>query len=152
MEENSIPKRDICRLSSLSPRVGDTVKMLHSLAELYVSGVDVDWRAFDKPFCCSKAVLPNYPFQRERHWIDRADKKVKDDKISSIKPERSKPDKPAQSIRDTIEIEKNKINKIDKIEGSDNKIISDNRIEGIMIQQIQTMNQLMKRHLEMLKK
>lgn len=143
LDENDIPKSHICRLSSLSPRVGDTVKMLRSLAELYVSGVDVDWRAFDKPFCYSKAVLPNYPFQRERHWIDRADKNVKDDKIiSSVLP--AKPALPKNDTQYQVAA--------DKIEGRDNKIISGNTIEGIMIQQIQTINQLMKRHLEMLKK
>ncbi|MGD9733328.1 MAG: type I polyketide synthase [Desulfamplus sp.] len=143
LDENDIPKSHICRLSSLSPRVGDTVKMLRSLAELYVSGVDVDWRAFDKPFCYSKAALPNYPFQRERHWIDRADKNVKDDKIiSSVLP--AKPALPKNDTQYQVAA--------DKIEGRDNKIISGNTIEGIMIQQIQTINQLMKRHLEMLKK
>ncbi|WP_191761877.1 type I polyketide synthase [Komarekiella delphini-convector] len=53
-----------------SLRQGDEwQQMLHSLAELYVRGVQVDWLEFDKDYARSKVILPTYPFQRERYWI-----------------------------------------------------------------------------------
>ncbi|MDM8548422.1 amino acid adenylation domain-containing protein [Desulfobacterales bacterium HSG2] len=47
----------------------DRTPMLHTLGQLYVHGMDVDWEAFDKPHPCKKVVLPNYPFQRESYWM-----------------------------------------------------------------------------------
>ncbi len=44
------------------------------LAELWVGGLDVDWRACLGGAPAPRPVgLPGYPFARERHWIDTAD-------------------------------------------------------------------------------
>ncbi|MBW8851154.1 MAG: SDR family NAD(P)-dependent oxidoreductase [Xanthomonadales bacterium] len=44
------------------------------LAELWVGGLDVDWRACLGGAPAPRPVgLPGYPFARERHWIDSAD-------------------------------------------------------------------------------
>jgi len=48
----------------------DRTPMLHALGQLYVHGVNVDWKAFHKPYPRKKVVLPNYPFQRERYWME----------------------------------------------------------------------------------
>ncbi|QHG20750.1 type I polyketide synthase [Nostoc sp. ATCC 53789] len=57
-------------LPSLRPGQEDWQQMLQSLAELYVHGVKVDWLGFDKDYSRSKVVLPTYPFQRQRYWIE----------------------------------------------------------------------------------
>ncbi|BAZ22954.1 amino acid adenylation domain-containing protein [Kalymmatonema gypsitolerans NIES-4073] len=58
-------------LPSLRSSQEDWQQMLHSLAELYVQGVKVDWLEFDRDYTRSKVVLPTYSFQRQRYWIDK---------------------------------------------------------------------------------
>jgi acyl transferase domain-containing protein/SAM-dependent methyltransferase len=55
-------------LPSLRRGADDWDVLLTSLAELYVAGTDVDWRAFDRPYLRRRPVLPTYPFQRESYW------------------------------------------------------------------------------------
>ena len=68
-------------MSRAQGQEGDCSQLLHSLAELYVHGVDVNWLAFhssasrdgDDAKAVNKApprrvVLPTYPFQREQIW------------------------------------------------------------------------------------
>ena len=57
-------------LSSLRPRRDDWSAMLQGLAELFVRGVNIDWRGFDRDYERRKVTLPNYPFQRKRYWLD----------------------------------------------------------------------------------
>ncbi|MGF1479092.1 MAG: type I polyketide synthase [Cyanophyceae cyanobacterium] len=45
-------------------------QILESLAQLYVQGATIDWVAFDRDYARQKVVLPTYPFQRQRYWID----------------------------------------------------------------------------------
>ena len=59
-------------LPSLRRGRGDWTQMLESLAALYTAGVEIDWAAFDAPYRRRKRVLPTYPFQRERYWVDAA--------------------------------------------------------------------------------
>ena len=59
-------------LPSLRRGVDDYTGILGTLGQLYVAGVDVDWKAFDAPFRPVTARLPNYPFQRERFWFNEA--------------------------------------------------------------------------------
>ena len=44
--------------------------LLPSLAQLYVRGVEIDWAGFYRDNRRSKIVLPTYPFQRERYWVE----------------------------------------------------------------------------------
>jgi amino acid adenylation domain-containing protein/non-ribosomal peptide synthase protein (TIGR01720 family) len=56
-------------LSSLIRGEGEWRRLLTSLGELSVAGVEIDWRAFDRPFGERKRVaLPSYPFRRTPHW------------------------------------------------------------------------------------
>ncbi len=48
----------------------DWQEMLHSLGELYVQGIKVDWLGFDRDYFHRKVILPTYPFQRQRYWIE----------------------------------------------------------------------------------
>ena len=70
-------------LPSLRSGQEDWQLLLQSLAELYVRGVKVDWLGFDKDYARQKLVLPTYPFQRQRYWIDK--KEHQQGKDSGIK-------------------------------------------------------------------
>ncbi|MFN6465924.1 MAG: beta-ketoacyl synthase N-terminal-like domain-containing protein [Nostoc sp. DedVER02] len=57
-------------LPSLREGVDDWQQILDSLAQLYVQGIPVDWSGFDREYIRRKVVLPTYPFQRQRYWIE----------------------------------------------------------------------------------
>ena len=57
-------------LPSLSKRRPDWQLMLESLAGLYVRGMEVDWKGFDHNYHRGRTVLPTYPFQRKRYWVE----------------------------------------------------------------------------------
>jgi 3-oxoacyl-[acyl-carrier-protein] synthase II len=57
-------------LPRLQLGVEDWQQMLHSLGELYVRGVAIDWVAFHRDYNCRRVVLPTYPFQRQRYWVE----------------------------------------------------------------------------------
>ncbi|HTX76353.1 MAG TPA: beta-ketoacyl synthase N-terminal-like domain-containing protein, partial [Terracidiphilus sp.] len=42
--------------------------LLERLADLYVSGVEVDWRGFDSDYARFHVEIPTYPFERQRYW------------------------------------------------------------------------------------
>ncbi|NJL23455.1 MAG: SDR family NAD(P)-dependent oxidoreductase [Leptolyngbyaceae cyanobacterium SM1_3_5] len=58
-------------LPSLRPGVSDWQQLLSSLGMLYVQGVPVNWRGFDRDFDRQRLVLPTYPFQRQRYWVSQ---------------------------------------------------------------------------------
>jgi acyl transferase domain-containing protein len=58
-------------LTSIRKDRDDWQEMLSSVASLYVHGVEIDWAAFDAPYARRKVVLPAYPFQRERYWLEQ---------------------------------------------------------------------------------
>ncbi|MBP0010702.1 SDR family NAD(P)-dependent oxidoreductase, partial [Roseofilum sp. Belize Diploria] len=45
-------------------------QMLSSLGQLYVKGVTIDWSGFDSDYSRQKVVLPTYPFQWQRYWVE----------------------------------------------------------------------------------
>ncbi len=57
-------------LPSLRRGYNDWEQMVNTLAKLYICGVKVDWRGFDRDYVRSNVVLPTYPFLRKRYWID----------------------------------------------------------------------------------
>ncbi|MDC0676172.1 type I polyketide synthase [Sorangium atrum] len=57
-------------LPSLRPKRSDCAQMLESLGALYVRGAKVDFAGLDRDRAGRKIVLPTYPFQRERHWVE----------------------------------------------------------------------------------
>jgi acyl transferase domain-containing protein/acyl carrier protein len=42
--------------------------LLDSLGELFLRGVTVQWRNFDRDYSRRRISVPNYPFQRKRYW------------------------------------------------------------------------------------
>jgi acyl transferase domain-containing protein/trans-aconitate methyltransferase len=57
-------------LPSMRRELSDWEQLLLSLGRLYVCGVEVDWLGFDRDYPRRRVVLPTYPFQRQRYWID----------------------------------------------------------------------------------
>lgn len=56
-------------LASLNPGKNDSEQMLESLAELYVHGRTIDWRALDGGGSRRSISLPTYPFERQSYWF-----------------------------------------------------------------------------------
>ncbi len=74
-------------LPSLRQKGGDWGEILHSLAQLYVQGVQVNWKAFDKDYARRRLTgLPTYPFQRERFWVEPRPTRSLDPSRSSLSP------------------------------------------------------------------
>jgi len=46
--------------------------LLGQLAQLYIRGIPVDWKAFDCDYPRCRVELPTYPFQRKRFWSEPA--------------------------------------------------------------------------------
>ncbi|NEO71582.1 type I polyketide synthase [Moorena sp. SIO3H5] len=59
-------------LPSLRPAVDEWQQILSTLGQLYVHGVQVNWSEFDRDYNHQKIVLPTYPFQRKRYWVETA--------------------------------------------------------------------------------
>jgi acyl transferase domain-containing protein/acyl-CoA synthetase (AMP-forming)/AMP-acid ligase II len=55
-------------LPSVRRNQDDNHTLLHALATLYVRGHKPDWRAVSRP--ARRVVLPSYPFQRKRCWME----------------------------------------------------------------------------------
>gem|GEM_PF-2059373 len=71
MGQNILPSGVGVWLPSLRPEKSDWQQILESLGELYVRGVKINWEAFEQGYSYEKISLPNYPFQRQRYWIER---------------------------------------------------------------------------------
>ena len=69
-------------LPSLRQGQSDWQQILQSLGELYLRGVPVDWSGFDKDYPRSRVVLPTYPFQRQRYWIQTTNSANKKETLS----------------------------------------------------------------------
>jgi acyl transferase domain-containing protein/acyl carrier protein len=59
-------------LPSMSPTASEAQRLAETLAALYEQGADIDWEEYHRPYPGRRVRLPTYPFQRERHWPDRA--------------------------------------------------------------------------------
>ncbi|MDE3090854.1 MAG: acyltransferase domain-containing protein, partial [Chloroflexota bacterium] len=57
-------------LPSIRAGHSDWEQVLTSLGAMYCQGVEIDWEAFDKEYARRKVVLPTYPFQRQRYWLN----------------------------------------------------------------------------------
>ena len=65
-----LPDSGVEWLPTLRKGRGEWEQVLESLARLYAKGAKVDWAGFDMGFERRKVVLPTYPFQRQRYWIE----------------------------------------------------------------------------------
>ncbi|MEM9768798.1 MAG: type I polyketide synthase, partial [Cyanobacteria bacterium P01_D01_bin.71] len=69
MGEACLPTIEALWLPSLRPEA-NWQTLLTSLGQLYVSGAAIDWAGFDRSHSRHMVRLPNYPFQRQRYWVD----------------------------------------------------------------------------------
>lgn len=44
-------------------------RRLHKIAQLWVDGVDIDFKLLHKDQTCQRVPLPSYPFERKRYWF-----------------------------------------------------------------------------------
>jgi acyl transferase domain-containing protein len=49
----------------------DQATLLRALGELWIHGADVDWNGFHAAETRRRVMLPTYPFERRRYWIER---------------------------------------------------------------------------------
>jgi len=61
---------DMQVLHALTTAGDDWAAWLDVLAQLYVLGVELDFRELDAPYTRRKLSLPSYPFQRRHYWLD----------------------------------------------------------------------------------
>ena len=63
-------------LPSLRKNITDWQQMLESWGTLYVHGAEVDHAGFEHDYASGRrrVVLPTYPFQRERYWLEGGEK------------------------------------------------------------------------------
>lgn len=70
LARQSLPDDGRLWLPSLRRQGDDWSQLLDSVAMLYVHGAAIDWAGFDAGYARTRVVLPGYPFQRERFWVD----------------------------------------------------------------------------------
>ncbi|MEM1241177.1 MAG: SDR family NAD(P)-dependent oxidoreductase [Cyanobacteria bacterium P01_H01_bin.26] len=78
MGQLCVPELEALWLSSLSPgkergASPDWQTLTSSLSSLYEAGGTIDWASFDKAYPRQTVLLPNYPFQRKRYWLEPAE-------------------------------------------------------------------------------
>ncbi|MEG4811617.1 type I polyketide synthase [Microcoleus sp. F8-D3] len=59
-------------LPTLQLEQSDWQGLLQAVGQLYVRGVAIDWESFHRDYSHRQVGLPTYPWQRERYWIDVA--------------------------------------------------------------------------------
>jgi amino acid adenylation domain-containing protein len=65
-------KADPAWIPAMAPERTGRAALLEAVATLWMSGVDVDWRALHAGQAPRRVRLPTYPFERTRHWIPRS--------------------------------------------------------------------------------
>ncbi|HCB01661.1 MAG TPA: hypothetical protein DEP19_04700 [Anaerolineae bacterium] len=74
MGKRCLPESKSAWLPSLRKNQDEWQVILDSLGKLYVQGADVDWHGFDSGYLRNKVSLPNYPFDRQRYWLEPSSK------------------------------------------------------------------------------
>ena len=57
-------------ISSLTHQTNEYASWLENLGKLWCSGITPDWRQMMEPLSPYRIALPQYPFERIRHWIE----------------------------------------------------------------------------------
>ena len=76
MGKGCLPESKAAGLPSLRQGQDDWQIILDSLGKLYTQGADIDWAGFDEGYPRHKVSIPNYPFERQRHWLEASNKKT----------------------------------------------------------------------------
>jgi acyl transferase domain-containing protein/acyl-CoA synthetase (AMP-forming)/AMP-acid ligase II/NAD(P)-dependent dehydrogenase (short-subunit alcohol dehydrogenase family)/acyl carrier protein/SAM-dependent methyltransferase len=75
-------------LPSLEAGKNDWEPLMQSLAQLYAAGVDPDWHAVQPEGRRAILPLPNYPFQRQRCWMEHEAPRAAAEPLPELKPEK----------------------------------------------------------------
>ncbi|GLY44378.1 polyketide synthase [Amycolatopsis sp. NBRC 101858] len=70
MTAGCLDERPEVLASMLHKENDEAVAALTGVAQLHVSGVDVDWAAIYEPTGARPVAVPTYPFQRQRFWLE----------------------------------------------------------------------------------
>jgi len=70
MGQQCLPGSAYTWLPSLRKGQDDWHVLLQSVSSLYVAGLPLDWSGFDGEYRRHRIVLPTYPFERERFWLE----------------------------------------------------------------------------------
>lgn len=70
MGRRCLPEHKGLWLPSLRAKRNDWQQILTSLADLYLYGVEIDWKSLETVHARRRQPLPTYPFQRKRCWIE----------------------------------------------------------------------------------
>ncbi len=76
MGRRCLPESKAIWLPSLRQGQDEWQTILDSLGKLYVQGAEIDWVGFDQGYMRHKVSLPNYPFERQRYWLEPSTKKT----------------------------------------------------------------------------
>jgi amino acid adenylation domain-containing protein/thioester reductase-like protein len=98
MGKRCLPESKSAWLPSLRQNQDDWQTILDSLGKLYVQGAEVDWRGFDAGYSRNKVVLPNYPFDRQRYWLDvKVDKETRK-QVNTVSPRSNGKSQPQENV------------------------------------------------------
>jgi acyl transferase domain-containing protein/acyl-CoA synthetase (AMP-forming)/AMP-acid ligase II/acyl carrier protein len=70
MGQQCLPGNAHTWLPSLRKGQDDWHVLLQSVSSLYVAGLPLDWSGFDSGYRRHRIVVPTYPFERERFWLE----------------------------------------------------------------------------------
>ncbi|MGH9592246.1 MAG: acyltransferase domain-containing protein, partial [Bryobacteraceae bacterium] len=68
--KQTIAGEEITWAPSIKKARGEWQQLLESLGKLYAKGAEVNWAGFDAGYARRRVVLPTYPFERQRYWIE----------------------------------------------------------------------------------
>ena len=66
--QSCVPASEKLWVPTLRPHRRDWQSLTDTLGILYVNGLNIDWKGFDKPYSRKRIFVPNYPFEKRRHW------------------------------------------------------------------------------------
>jgi acyl transferase domain-containing protein len=136
-------------LPSLRRGQSDWQQLLHSLGALYARGATVDWFGFDQHEARQRVILPNYPFQRQRFWLDTVEKQASESVNKTVAKAEEVATQEATNtneVKDTPFVPQSEV--IETKESLEED--AESSLERIMAEQLDTMSQLMAQQLEVL--
>ena len=72
MARMSVPEVEVAWAASLNRDAGNWESLLDSVSTLYVHGVNLEWAGLHAMRRPKRVVLPTYPFQRGRYWLEQS--------------------------------------------------------------------------------
>ncbi|MES2732031.1 MAG: SDR family NAD(P)-dependent oxidoreductase [Bacteroidota bacterium] len=89
--KESVSTDEIIWLSGLQQGITNWWPLLRTIQMLFANGIPFHWANFEKGSNHTKVRLPNYPFQRQRYWIESGERQVKITEKTSRKNQVSHP-------------------------------------------------------------